>query len=221
MCLPLLIFPCTIKSRSSLLAPFDASTINITLHYRLTRGWSRKKGLKRLRWLVRLTTVDGLSHWASTFVYKTMAVTRGVARGSSATAETCPVCVCESSLDCLEHQPAFRVCRSKWSMFPTCLPSLRLHWLRPSRNDTWYALLKLYSPPKWSRFVFVPFSGTEKAFSALTLPSVLWRCWLVVRKSIWPVKDWVAGVVICLEWGANDLHMAQPMPLLSHCLLLH
>ena len=26
-------------------------------------------------------------------------------------------------------------------------------------------------------------------FSALTLPSVLWHCWLGVRKSIWPVKN--------------------------------
>ena len=45
-------------------------------------------------------------------------------------------------------------------------------------------------------------------------PSVLWRCWLGSRKGIRPVKTewWVAGVVICLEWGA-DLHMAQLMPL--------
>ena len=40
------------------------------------------------------------------------------------------------------------------------------------------------------------------------------RCWLGGRKGIWPVKNWVvgAGVVVCLEWGA-DLHMAQLMPL--------
>jgi len=43
---------------------------------------------------------------------------------------------------------------------------------------------------------------------------VLWRCWLGGRKCIRPVKTewWVAGVVICLERGA-DLHMAQLMPL--------
>ena len=42
---------------------------------------------------------------------------------------------------------------------------------------------------------------------------VLWRCWLGGRKSIRPVKNewWGAGVVICLERGA-DLHMAQLMP---------
>jgi len=47
------------------------------------------------------------------------------------------------------------------------------------------------------------------------LPSVLWRCSLCVRKGIWPVKteSWGAGMVICLEQGANDLHMVQLMPL--------
>ena len=51
-------------------------------------------------------------------------------------------------------------------------------------------------------------------FSTLSLPSVLWRCWLGGRKGIRPVKTewWGAGMVICLEWGA-DLHMAQLMPL--------
>ena len=47
--------------------------------------------------------------------------------------------------------------------------------------------------------------------------SVLWHCWLGSRKGIWPVKNWVvgwsAGMVICLEQGA-DLHMAQLIPLL-------
>ena len=46
------------------------------------------------------------------------------------------------------------------------------------------------------------------------LPSVLWCCWLGGRKGIRPVKteQWGAGVVVCLERGA-DLHMAQLMPL--------
>jgi len=45
--------------------------------------------------------------------------------------------------------------------------------------------------------------------------SVLWHCWLAVRKSIRPIKsEWRgAGVVICLERGANDLPMVQLMPL--------
>ena len=46
------------------------------------------------------------------------------------------------------------------------------------------------------------------------LPSMPWCCWLNGRKDIRPVKTqwWGAGVVICLEQGA-DLHMAQLMPL--------
>jgi len=48
------------------------------------------------------------------------------------------------------------------------------------------------------------------------MPSVLWRCWLGGRKGIRLVKKtewWGAGMVICLEQGA-DLLMAQLMPLL-------
>jgi len=47
-----------------------------------------------------------------------------------------------------------------------------------------------------------------------TLPSVLWHCWLGSRKGIRPEKTewWGAGVVICLERGA-DLRMAQRIPL--------
>jgi len=44
---------------------------------------------------------------------------------------------------------------------------------------------------------------------------VLWRCWLGIRKSVRPVKEfewWGASVVICLERGANDLHVVQLMP---------
>jgi len=47
------------------------------------------------------------------------------------------------------------------------------------------------------------------------VPSVRWRCWLGGRKGIRPVKKtewWGAGMVICLERGA-DLHIAQLMPL--------
>ena len=57
------------------------------------------------------------------------------------------------------------------------------------------------------------------AFSALTFLVY----WLGVRKSIWPVKieSWGAGVVVCLQQGANDLHMIQLMSLPPHHLLLH
>jgi len=51
------------------------------------------------------------------------------------------------------------------------------------------------------------------------LPSVLWR-WLGGRKGIRPVKTewWGAGVVICLQRGA-DLHMTQ-LTQLTHSLSL-
>ena len=46
-------------------------------------------------------------------------------------------------------------------------------------------------------------------------PSVLWHCWLDVMKSIRPVnierRD--VDMVICLERGADYLHMIQLMPL--------
>ena len=59
-------------------------------------------------------------------------------------------------------------------------------------------------------------------FTALHEPSVLWRCWLGGRKGIWPVKTewWGTGMVICLQQGANDLHMIQLMPLPPNHLLL-
>ena len=46
--------------------------------------------------------------------------------------------------------------------------------------------------------------------------SVLWHCWLGVRKSNRHVKiEWWRGVVICLEQGADCLHLVQLLPLLS------
>jgi len=49
---------------------------------------------------------------------------------------------------------------------------------------------------------------------SVLIPSVLSHCWLGGRKGIRFVKteQWVAGMVICLERGA-DLHTAQLMPL--------
>jgi len=46
-------------------------------------------------------------------------------------------------------------------------------------------------------------------------PTVLWHCWLDVRKSIWPVKIewWGVDVVICLERGADCFCVVQLIPL--------
>jgi len=48
-------------------------------------------------------------------------------------------------------------------------------------------------------------------------PSVLWHCWLGIRKSTRPVKIewWGVGVVNSLEWDADCLHMVHLMPLPS------
>jgi len=68
-----------------------------------------------------------------------------------------------------------------------------------------------YSSPilalRLNRLVYVIYHNT------VNQPSVRWRCWLggrhpACKKTEW----WGAGVVICLEQGA-DLHMAQQMPL--------
>jgi len=50
--------------------------------------------------------------------------------------------------------------------------------------------------------------------SSVQFPLVLWHCWLSLRKSIQLVKImwWGVGVVICLEWGTDSLHMLEPMP---------
>jgi len=47
------------------------------------------------------------------------------------------------------------------------------------------------------------------------LPTMLWCCWLGVRKSVLPVKIewWGVGVVICVERGADCLRMVLLIPL--------
>ena len=53
-------------------------------------------------------------------------------------------------------------------------------------------------------------------------PSMLWPCWLDVRKSIRPVKIewWGVCVVVSLEQGADCLHMVQLLPLPSQNLIV-
>jgi len=60
---------------------------------------------------------------------------------------------------------------------------------------------------------------THYSFSVLTFNALT----LLVkqRKDHLACKKLNAGIVICLEWGANDLHMVQLMPLPPHHLLLH
>jgi len=44
------------------------------------------------------------------------------------------------------------------------------------------------------------------------LPLVHWHCWMGIRKSI-RHEWWGAGMVISLEWGAENLHVVQLMSL--------
>jgi len=68
------------------------------------------------------------------------------------------------------------------------------------------------------------FNSTDICYKLIInhLSSVLWCCWLGSRKGIRPIKTewWGTGVVICLQRGANDLHMVHLMPLPPHHLLL-
>ena len=55
-------------------------------------------------------------------------------------------------------------------------------------------------------------------FLLYLVPLVLQHCWLCARKSIMPVNTewWDVSLVICLEWGAECLHMAWLMQW-CHC----
>ena len=55
------------------------------------------------------------------------------------------------------------------------------------------------------------------AFSALTLLVGRQEGHPACKKTEW----WGTGMVICLKWGASDLHIVQLMPLPPHHLLLH
>ena len=66
-----------------------------------------------------------------------------------------------------------------------------------------------------SLFIFVNVCAT------MCVPSMLWHCWLGVRKGIRPVKIWL---IRCwrgylLEQSENSLHMVQLMPLPPQSLL--
>jgi len=68
--------------------------------------------------------------------------------------------------------------------------------------------------------IFLKWRHEERCYFNVTMslkwvPSVLWHCWLGVRKSIRPKKIgwWGVGVVIRLERGTDCLHMVQLMPL--------
>jgi len=57
--------------------------------------------------------------------------------------------------------------------------------------------------------------------AVIWVPSVLWCCWLGSRRAsgLKITEGWGTGLVFCLEWGADYLHMVQLMPLSPHLLL--
>jgi len=100
-------------------------------------------------------------------------------------------------------------CQIRYQALPVDGPARR--WYKLTRHCDF--LLMFYS--NRSRFHdFWRYINLCVCMYVKILPTVLWSCWLGGRKGIQPVKteQWGAGMVICLEWGA-DLHMPQLMPL--------
>ena len=71
---------------------------------------------------------------------------------------------------------------------------------------------RCYAPAVWTS---VP--QTVLSSDSVAMPSVRWRCWLGVWKSVRPVETnwWGVGVVVCPKRGADCLHTVQLMPLPS------
>ena len=120
--------------------------------------------------------------------------------------------VCVGYLSCcvISHSP-------QWGTCCVVVPSSRCSTFSRLRHPRHYAM----NPPTLSvranshrhfHWKFLDISGCR-----MLIPSVLWHCLLGVRKSIRLVKIewWGAGVVFCLQWGADCLHMVRLMPLPS------
>ena len=85
--------------------------------------------------------------------------------------------------------------------------------LSVANSKSYITMYTLYT--KMTGLVLNAAFGASLCLHYFDLPSVLWHCWLGIRKSIRPVKIewWGIGVVICLEWGTDCLHMVHLMPL--------
>ena len=57
-------------------------------------------------------------------------------------------------------------------------------------------------------------------FTSTAMPSVLWRCWLVGRKGIQPVKNWVVGCWHGMSGARCKLAYGPADATATHCLLL-
>jgi len=85
-------------------------------------------------------------------------------------------------------------------------PFLCQHWTRRTLRLTVTTVLNLHTP---TIAIYYYYYSTNNAFSALTLLVGRQEGHPACKKTSW---WWGAGVVICLERGA-DLNMAQLMPL--------
>jgi len=94
-------------------------------------------------------------------------------------------------------------CRVIWQQFTSQWMACRMD--RSRQNVTSSNSHTLFDSSLW---IFDEYHGK---------PSVLWHCWLGIRKSIWSVKIkwWGVGVVICPERGADCLRIVRLMPLPS------
>ena len=77
----------------------------------------------------------------------------------------------------------------------------------------------------WPRYLacwfILTLSGLFTNVKVTDVPSVLWRCWLGGRKSIWPVKNWVVGCWRGYLSGARCRLAHGPADATAtHCLLL-
>jgi len=70
-------------------------------------------------------------------------------------------------------------------------------------QDTQHESTMPQQPTEWT-------AEAHKDHKYANIPSVLWHCWLGIRKSIRPAK---IQLVICLKRGADCLHVVQLMPL--------
>jgi len=59
------------------------------------------------------------------------------------------------------------------------------------------------------------------SYRAISMPSVLWHCWLGGRKGIWPVKNWAVGCWCGYLSGARCRLAYSPADATAtHCLLI-
>ena len=119
-------------------------------------------------------------------------------------------------------------CHIVWSLFTSVLMSIVLFmWVEYSRScsiQTYYPFhCAVNGVSTWMKMTVSVHSLVWKhIFWLWQLPSVLWHCWFGVRKSMQSVKIewWGVGVVICLERGADWLHIMVQLhpktPIISH-----